>query len=92
MRQLAVATSYIHFYIHFALFAANRSWPPVAAHPDCGLVSAKNRTYANDTDHPQTPQPRTHKPLVAGSNPAAATKIPIVQAKKEGLPSRKKLG
>ena len=26
--------SYIHFYIHFTLFAAKRSRPPVAAHLD----------------------------------------------------------
>jgi hypothetical protein len=46
--------SYIHFYIHFTLFAENRSWPPTATHRDFWLDSAKNRIGANDTDHPQT--------------------------------------
>ena len=40
----AMLLSYIHFYIHFALFAANRSRPPAAAHCDFWLVSAKIRT------------------------------------------------
>jgi hypothetical protein len=62
-------------YIHFSLFAANRSWPPAAAHLDFRLVSVKNRTQANDIDHPQTSQPRTHKPLVAGANPVGATVV-----------------
>jgi hypothetical protein len=36
--------SYIHFYIHFTLFAENRSRPPTAAHRDSWLLSAKNWT------------------------------------------------
>src|SRR5205807_1459059 len=65
---------YIHFYIHFPPFAANRSRPWTAAHLDFWLVSAENRTWANGTEYQRTPWPRTHKPLVAGSNPAAATR------------------
>jgi hypothetical protein len=34
----------VNLYIHFSLFAANRSWPSAAALLEFGLVSAKNRT------------------------------------------------
>jgi len=54
-------------YIHFSLFTANRSRPPVAAHLDCWLLSAKNRTRPNDTDHLQSQQPRMKKPLASVS-------------------------
>jgi hypothetical protein len=40
----AILVSYIHYYIHFSLFAANRSRPPVADHLGIWLVSAKYRT------------------------------------------------
>jgi hypothetical protein len=83
---------YIHLYIHYPLFAANRSWPLAVAHLDFWLASARNRTSANATELPQTQQPRTHKPLVAGSNPAAATKIRLVQAKNEDFSSEKGSG
>jgi hypothetical protein len=77
--------SYIHFYIHFTLFAENRSRPPTATHCDFWLDSAKYRIGANNTDHPQTGQPRTHKPLVAGSNPAAATNFSRQDARAETM-------
>jgi hypothetical protein len=41
--MLAVVTSYIHFYIHWPLVAANRHRSPAAAHLNFWLVSAKNR-------------------------------------------------
>jgi len=39
-----MSVSYIHFYIHFALFAANRTRPPGAAHLVFWLGPDENRT------------------------------------------------
>jgi hypothetical protein len=71
------AIYYGHFYGHLRLFAPihSRSWK--SGQLDFWLVGAKNRPMTNTRERQRTSRRRTHKPLVAGSNPAAATIFPV---------------